>query len=104
MALLNRIKEQEATHYISEFENRFESYVECLALLIVQKDPASVKPCVQALINSYHELGKEISPINIPHFNTLMMFLKITGASLGRTNENESLNILKEAKKTKLDC
>lgn len=97
MAIHDDIRIQSAQHYIDRFENSFEDYVDELAGIVATANPELLRPAVQALINAYHELGKEISPIYIPHFNTLMMFVKITGARLEHSGENENLTILRSS-------
>ncbi|MBS0351603.1 MAG: hypothetical protein JSR33_10565, partial [Proteobacteria bacterium] len=77
--------------------NSFEDYVDELGGIIATVGPVKAKPVVQALINAYHELRKGIEAYRIPHFNTLMMFIKITGASLEHSGENESLKILQSS-------
>jgi hypothetical protein len=93
MNLPDSIRVQSAQAYINRFENSFEEYVNQLAGIIASAGSVAAKPAVQALVNAYHEMGKEIGGCT-PHFNTLMMFIKITGASLERSEENENLNIL----------
>ena len=97
MTIRDYIRTQSAQTYIDRFENSFEDYVDELGGIITTAGPAAAKPVVQALINAYHELGKEIGVYCIPHFNTLMMFIRITGASLEHSGENENLNILRSS-------
>lgn len=95
MKLHEHIHIESAKAYIEKFESSFDEYVDSLAGIIITSGPETAKSVVQALVNSYHDLGKGVGPLEIPHFNTLMMLAKITGATLEHSTENESLNILK---------
>lgn len=97
MTIYDNIRVQSAQTYIDRFENSFEDYVDELGGIIATAGTVAAKPIVQALINAYHELGKEINAYRVPHFNTLMMFIKITGASLEHSGKNESLSILQSS-------
>ncbi len=94
-----------AESHVEQFENEFLEYVGEIASLIVQGGTATAaKPSIQALVNSYHDLGREISPISMSssHHNTLLMFVALTGAKLEHSGENETLNNLEQANAARL--
>lgn len=95
MTLRDQLYIESATAYIERFESRFEEYVNELAGLYYVSGPEAAKPAVQALVNAYHDLYKGTCPVQVRNYNTLMMLVKITGATPERSSENESLNILK---------
>lgn len=90
-----------AESYVDRFENRFEDYVGGVATVIhLHGSATAARPTIQALVNAYHDLGREVSPLHLSpsHFNTLRMFVLITGASLEHSGEDEGLNIIKQAR------
>jgi len=95
MKLHNHIQIESVKAYIESFESSFEAYVDRLAGIVITSGPEAARPEIQALVNAYHDSGKGVGPVEIPNFNTLVMLAQITGASLERSSENESLNILK---------
>ncbi len=92
-SLLEHFRVMGADNIIDEFENNFENYIDGLSLLIVMGGIEKIKPVIQSLVNAYHERKEGCSPIQ-PHYNTLMMLVKITGASLKHSGENESQKIM----------
>ena len=100
--LAEHLKRTSAESYVDRFENEFDNYVNGIASVIVLNGAtAAAKPAIQALVNAYHDLGKSPSPLTVPssaHFNTLQMFILITGASLAHSGEDESLKILEQAR------
>ncbi|MBC3883759.1 hypothetical protein [Undibacterium griseum] len=93
------INQNDAAHsYISRFEEDFATYIDEIASIIVQTDPSAGKHPIQALVNAYHDLGKTLGPTEIPNFNTLTMLVRITGATMEHSGQNESLAILEYAK------
>jgi hypothetical protein len=95
MTLRDQLHIESATAYIERFESRFEEYVNDLAGVFDESGPEAAKPAVQALVNAYHDLCKGVGPVEVRNYNTLVMLVTITGATLERSSENESLNILK---------
>lgn len=100
-SLVEHSRRTSAEHYVNQFENHFNEYVGGIASVIfLNGTTTAAKPMIQALVNSYHELGRSISPLTVPtssHFNTLQMFVLITGASLEHSGEDESLKIIEQA-------
>jgi hypothetical protein len=80
-SLIEHTKTIEAEDYVSRFENKFEEYVNGIASVIYLNDASQAKPIVQSLIDSYHYLNRDISPLSVKNFATLQMFVKITGAN-----------------------
>lgn len=95
MKLHEHIHSESVKACIESFESSFAEYVDRLAGIVITSGPELAKPVVQALVNAYHDRGEGVGPVEIPNFNTLTMFVKITGATLERSSENENLNILK---------
>lgn len=90
-----------AEHTVDRFENHFNVYIGEVADIIILGGAASAaKNVIQLLVNSYHDLGRIISPLTLPtpsHFSTLKMFVLITGANLQHSGDDESLKILQQA-------
>lgn len=80
-SLIQHTKILEAEDYVNRFENGFEEYVNGIANVIFLSDASQAKSIIQSLINSYHHLNLDISPLSVNNFATLKMFVKITGAS-----------------------
>lgn len=88
MTLSEHIAAEATKAYIARFENDFVNYVDRLALIVAVGDPVDARPAVQQLVNSYRSLRKW-GAAEIPHFNTLMMLIKITGASEQHSGKTE---------------
>ncbi|MCU6501995.1 hypothetical protein LPN04_29805 [Rugamonas sp. A1-17] len=104
-SLAEHLQRMDAESHVERFENEFLEYVGGIASVIVLSDTAATaKPSIQALVNSYHDLGREISPLYMTasHYNTLRMFVALTGAQLEHSGENESLKILEQANAARL--
>lgn len=93
------IKSEVNKYYIQKFEENFPEWVEDLSRIVTTGgDVSSLRAPVQALVNAYHEEHGKISPVDIPRFNTLMLFIMISGASDQHSGRNESLEILDQAR------
>ncbi|MGR5165421.1 hypothetical protein ACPV4X_26465 [Vibrio owensii] len=86
--------------YISDFEDNFENWVETKSRLFCVSGGKlqELKAPIQALVNAYHDERGELSPAFIPNFNTLKLFISISGASVECSNDNESLSNMEVAK------
>lgn len=80
MNLSEHIATESMKAYIARFEHEFADYVDQLAGIVVVGNPGDAKPVVQQLVNAYRSANKW-GAVEIPRFNTLMMLIKITGAS-----------------------
>ena len=85
-------------HYIESFEGGFSTWVEDKARVVTSgNNVKDLKAPVQALVNAYHDEKGGLDPVQIPNFNTLQLFILVSGASKSHSGENESLNILDSA-------
>lgn len=91
------MNEHESKHYIKQFEENFESYMNNISVIFISSGKEAARPSVQALVDSYFLEKGELSPL-IPNFNTLLMLINITNASNESSGENKSLKILETAK------
>lgn len=86
---------RENLHYINNFENNFVEWVEGLSRIVAAGgEVQDMRPEVQALVNAYHEEKSGLGPVEAPNFNTLHLFISISGASKDHSGENESLKNL----------
>jgi hypothetical protein len=89
--------ERENLHYINNFENNFVKWVEGLSGIVAAGgEVQDMRPAVQTLVNAYHEEKGGLGPVEAPNFNTLHLFISISGASKDHSGENESLKILEQ--------
>ena len=86
MTLREHIATESAKYYIALFEEEFVDYVDQLAGIVAVGSPVDAKPAVQQLVDAYRSV-KKWGPVEIPHFNTLVMLIKITGASEQHSSE-----------------
>ncbi|MGK5024846.1 hypothetical protein [Janthinobacterium sp. RB2R34] len=80
MSLSDHLKAEATKAYIASFENEFVDFIDRLAGIVAVGDAADARPIVQQLVNAYRT-EKKWGAVEIPHFNTLIMLIKITGAS-----------------------
>ncbi|MGR3968920.1 hypothetical protein [Shewanella sp. 1180_01] len=74
------MNEYESKHYIKEFEEKFERYMNSISAVFIHSGKEAARPAVQALVNSYYHDKGELSPL-IPNYNTLLMLIEVTNAS-----------------------
>jgi hypothetical protein len=97
---------RENLYYINKFENNFVEWVEGLSRIFTSKgegegEVQDMRPAVQTLVNAYHEEKGGLGPVEVPNFNTLSLFISISGASKEHSLNNESLKNLESVIKKK---
>ncbi len=94
---IESLRNLENKRTIERFEKKFPEWVdEICGVVAKNKRFERLKPIVQLLVNAYHEEKGGIDPIKVRNFNTLKVFISISGASENHSGENEGLNILEE--------
>ncbi|MBB1268866.1 hypothetical protein [Shewanella sp. SR44-3] len=89
------MNEHASKHYIKEFEEKFERYMNSISAVFFNSGKEAARPSVQALVDSYYLEKGELSPL-IPNFNTLLMLIEITDASYESSGDNQILKILED--------
>ncbi len=86
---------RENLNYINDFEKNFVEWVEGLSRIVAAGgEVQDMRSTIQALVNAYHEENNGLDPAEVPNFNTLYLFISISGASNEHSGENENLKIL----------
>ena len=87
-------RELESKSAIKEFENNFEHWVNEKSSIMISNsyEPDDLKHVVQGLVNAYIDIRGSFDSMSVHNnIETLMLFIKLTGASECHSNQNESL-------------